>query len=138
MDAGGFQKFLVNIHFQLWIFTTTGLCSQERVDSNRFNITLCTQLLTRNNSVYLVGSIVTFSFSTVSVLRPVTNIYPGVEIETCWARHQDWSEIHTLVEETAVIGMRNKDSIAVLTIMADDIKVVVFPQRFPRNDHHQD
>ena len=71
----------------------------------------------------MVGSIVTFSFSTVSVLRPVTNIYPGVKIETRRARHQDWSEIHTLVEETAVIGMRNKDSIAVLTLMADDIKI---------------
>ena len=72
----------------------------------------------------MVGSIVTFSFSTVSVLRPVTNIYPGVKMETCWTRHQDWSEIHTLVEETAVIGMRNKDSIAVFTLTADNIELL--------------
>ena len=60
---------------------------------------------------------------TVNILWPVANVYPGVEKETYWARHQDWSSSSTLVVEAAVIGMRYKDSVAILTLMADDIKI---------------
>ena len=60
---------------------------------------------------------------TISKFWPVTNVYPGVKVKTSRARHQDWGEINTFIVETAVIGMRYKDSVAVFALMADDIKI---------------
>ena len=60
---------------------------------------------------------------TIHILWPITNINSGVKVKTSRARHQDWSEINTFIVETAVIGMRYKDSIAIFTLMADDIKI---------------
>ena len=74
---------------------------------------------------------------TVSIFWPVTDIYPGVEVKTCRAGHQDWCQSSTLIVEAAVIRVRHKDSIAVFAHMTDDIKVVVFNQRFSMGCHHQ-
>jgi len=60
---------------------------------------------------------------TISIFWPVTNVYPGVEVETSRARHQDWCSSSAFIVETAVIGMRYKDSVAVFTLMADDINI---------------
>ena len=72
----------------------------------------------------------------VDILRPVTSIYPGVEEESWGARHQDRSQPHTFIVETAVVGMGNEDSVAVLTLMADCIEVF-FIQRFSKSCYYE-
>lgn len=63
-----------------------------------------------------------FMFLTVHILRPVANVELRVEEEPRGAGHQDRSQSHTLVVEIAVVWMGNKDRIAVLALMADNIK----------------
>ena len=67
-------------------------------------------------------------FFALDILRPVAGVYPGVKVQTRRTRHHNWSQTNTLVIEAAVVRMRDEHWIAVLTLMADDIKLRVLVQ----------
>ena len=59
---------------------------------------------------------------TIGKLRPVTNIQLNVKLQISRAGHEDRGDSHTFIVEAAVIGVGCKNSIAILTLWADNIK----------------
>ena len=68
---------------------------------------------------------------------PVAGVNLGVEIETWRTGHQPRSEVHTLVVEAAVGGMRKEYREAVITLMTDHIKLGLSVERLAGDCHSQ-
>ena len=66
---------------------------------------------------------------TLNILRPVTDVSPGVEIKTLWTSHEDRSEADTLVVEAAVgwVGHEHGVTIDIDTLWADNIGLLPGP-----------
>ena len=63
---------------------------------------------------------------TFNILRPIAIVDSGVKEEARRTRHKDGGESNTFVVETAVMGMRNEHSVAVLTLVTDYLNIPLF------------
>ena len=63
----------------------------------------------------------------------------NVKLQISRAGHEDWCDSDTFIVEAAVVRVRSKDSVSILTLWADHIKTrPVFPdQRFAWGEDKQ-
>ncbi len=63
----------------------------------------------------------------------------NVKLQISRAGHEDWDHSNTFIVEAAVIGVRSKNCISILTLVADNIKTRPFfsIQRFAVSEKKQ-